>query len=67
MDDALYSGEHSAREEVCAGWRQGYTRKIRAVADVIVKVWAKRRRINSPYRGTLSSCEYPTSPLREPS
>ena len=22
-----------------------------------MKVWAKRRRINSPYRGTLSSCE----------
>lgn len=25
---------------------------------LFLKVWAKRRRINSPYRGTLSSCEY---------
>lgn len=24
---------------------------------LFLKVWAKRRRINSPYRGTLSSCE----------
>lgn len=31
---------------------------------LFLKVWAKRRRINSPYRGTLSSCEYPRSPLR---